>query len=151
MGLSMQTGDRHEGLGRALVAAYVFMAIAACARSAVQIATRFEVAPVAFTLSALSGVVYVLAAIALSREGDSWWRVGTACCALELAGVLAIGAWSLASPEDFPEPTVWSRFGSGYGWIPLALPVLGLLWQRSRARDDSNTLSAQRLRWRHRP
>jgi hypothetical protein len=27
------------------------------------------------------------------------------------------------------EPTVWSHFGSGYGYLPLVLPVLGLLWQ----------------------
>ena len=47
-------------------------------------------------------------------------------------GVLAVGAWSIVAPAAFPEPTVWSHFGSGYGFVPLVLPVLGLLWQRRR-------------------
>lgn len=119
--------------GRALVAIYAFLAIAACARSAVQIATRFDIAPVAFLLSGLSGAIYVLAAVALSREGRRWWRVATVCCSIELAGVLAVGIWSLAAPGDFPEPTVWSGFGSGYGFVPLVLPILGLLWLHRRA------------------
>jgi hypothetical protein len=126
-----------SGWGRALVAAYAFMALAACARSAVQIATRFEVAPLAFALSALSGAVYVLAAVAVSRPGRRWWRIATACLAAELAGVLAIGTWSVHDPSLFPEPTVWSQYGSGYGFVPLVLPCLGLLWQGHRAADPS--------------
>ena len=130
----MASGEVSDSrLGRVLVATYAFLALAACARSAVQIATRFEQAPVAFLLSGLSGAIYVVAALALSREGPRWWIVGTASCTVELAGVLAVGVWSLASPSTFPEPTVWSHFGSGYGWVPLALPLLGLLWQRRRA------------------
>ncbi len=123
--------------GRALVAVYAFMALAACARSALQIATRFEQAPVAFLLSGLSGCVYLCAAVALSRSGERWWTVGTICCGIELAGVLAVGAYSLADPEAFPEPTVWSQFGRGYGFLPLMLPVLGLLRQRARRRVPS--------------
>jgi hypothetical protein len=121
------------GWGRALVAAYAFMALAAGARSAVQIGSRFELAPLAFTLSAASAAVYLLAAVALSRPGPGWWRLATACCAAELAGVLVVGTWSLLDPALFPEPTVWSGFGSGYGCFPLLLPCLGLLWQRRRA------------------
>ncbi len=111
------------------------MALAACSRSAVQIATRFEAAPLAFSLSALSGVVYALAVLALARPGPHWWRLATACCAAELAGVLGVGTWSLLNPALFPVPTVWSHYGSGYGCFPLVLPCLGLLWQRRRRRQ----------------
>jgi hypothetical protein len=120
------------GWGRALTAAYAFMALAAGARSAVQIAAEFDAAPLAFTLSAASAAIYLLAAIALRRDGRHWWTVGTAACTVELAGVLAIGTWSLLDPGRFPAATVWSGFGSGYGCFPLALPLLGLLYQRSR-------------------
>ena len=123
-----------SGWGRALVTSYAFMALAAGARSAVQIATRFEVAPLAFSLSAASAAVYLLAAVALSRPGPRWWQLATVCCAAELAGVVAVGAWSFLDPPLFPEPTVWSHLGSGYGCFPLLLPCLGLLWQRHRAR-----------------
>jgi hypothetical protein len=31
---------------------------------------------------------------------------------------------------------VWSDFGSGYGWLPLVLPFVGLAWLwRTRPRD----------------
>jgi hypothetical protein len=28
---------------------------------------------------------------------------------------------------------VWSGYGSGYGFVPLVLPVLGLLWLRHQS------------------
>ena len=128
-------GAANSAWGRALVAAYAFMALAACARSAVQIATRFGAAPVAFGLSAVSGAIYVVAAVSLSRLGARAHLVASVCCATELAAVLAVGAWSLLDPGRFPEPTVWSEFGAGYGFFPLVLPVLGLLWlARTRPR-----------------
>jgi hypothetical protein len=120
------------GWPRALTAAYAFMALAAGARSVVQIATEFDAAPLAFSLSAASAAIYLLAAVALRREGPRWWTLGTAACSVELAGVLAIGAWSLLDPARFPAATVWSGFGGGYGCFPLALPLLGLLYQRRR-------------------
>ena len=40
--------------------------------------------------------------------------------------MLAVGALSYAVPAAFPDKTVWSHFGSGYGFVPLVLPVLGL-------------------------
>ena len=39
-----------------------------------------------------------------------------------------VGLLTLVDPGAFPDETVWSQFGSGYGYIPLVLPVLGLLW-----------------------
>ncbi|MBS1677355.1 MAG: hypothetical protein JST08_08210 [Actinobacteria bacterium] len=123
------------GWSRALTAAYAFMALAAGARAGVQIATEFDAAPLAFTLSATSSAIYLLAAFALRREGPRWWRLGTAACSVELVGVLAIGTWSLLDPDRFPATTVWSGFGSGYGCLPLALPALGLLYQWRRRRD----------------
>ena len=120
------------GWSRALTAAYAFMALAAGARAVVQIATEFGAAPLAFTLSAASAAIYLLAAIALRREGPRWWTVGTAACSIELLGVFAIGTWSLLDPALFPAATVWSGFGGGYGCFPLALPLLGLLYQLRR-------------------
>ena len=51
-------------------------------------------------------------------------------CVVELAGVLAVGVISLLVPQHFPDPTVWSEFGIGYGFVPLVLPILGLLYLR---------------------
>lgn len=120
--------SRAVGVGRVLIAVYAILALAATARSLVQIITRFEVAPVAYVLSGIAGLVYILATIALLRRGDLWYRVAWVTIVFEFAGVLAIGTLSLVDPALFPADTVWSVFGRGYLFIPLVLPVLGMLW-----------------------
>ncbi len=121
---------RALGVGRVLIAVYAILALAATARSAYQIATKFGDAPVAYLLSALAGAVYVLATIALLGRGERWYRVAWITIAFELVGVLIVGGLSLADPVLFPAYTVWSYFGRGYIFIPLVLPVLGMLWLR---------------------
>ncbi|MFV2111972.1 hypothetical protein ACFHW0_06460 [Micromonospora sp. LOL_025] len=118
----------NAGPGRLLIAVYLLFAIAATSRAGLQIVTKFDEAPVAYLLSALAAAIYIVAAVGLARAGAAGRRVALACCAVELVGVLGVGALSLADPELFPDETVWSQFGSGYGYIPLVLPVLGLLW-----------------------
>jgi hypothetical protein len=119
-----------SGFGRALITVYGVFALAATARAGVQIGTKFHEAPLAYLLSAFSGVVYLLATVALARGGAGWHRVATIACSVELAGVLAIGTMSWVQPKDFAHPTVWSGYGSGYGFIPLVLPMVGLWWLR---------------------
>lgn len=122
-----------SGPGRLLVAVYGIFAVAASSRAGLQLATRFDDAPVAYLLSALAAVVYVVATVALARSRR---RLALLACGFELVGVLVVGAASLLFPEAFPDQTVWSSFGAGYGFVPLALPVLGLL--RLRLTDRSS-------------
>ncbi len=126
-------GPTASGPGRALVTVYGVFALAATSRAGVQLATKFHQAPLAYLLSAFSAVVYVLATLALARRGRRWHRVATVACTVELVGVLAVGTMSLVQPRDFAHPTVWSGYGSGYGWIPLVLPMVGLWWLRRTA------------------
>lgn len=114
-----------SGPGRALVAVYAVFALAATARSAVQLATRFDEAPLAYLLSAVAAVVYVVATATFLLGSR---LIATASCSIELAGVLAVGTASVADPAAFPDATVWSGYGAGYGFVPLLLPPLGLLW-----------------------
>lgn len=128
--------NRSLGIGRLLVAVYGVFAISATARASFQLATKFEEAPLAYSLSALSAVVYILATISLAKAGANWRRVSFWAVGFELVGVLAIGTLSLALPQYFDHPTVWSGFGAGYGYVPVVLPVLGLVWLwRQRAQD----------------
>jgi hypothetical protein len=119
-----------SGPGRLLVAVYALFALAASARAGVQIATKFSHAPVAYVLSAFAGVVYILATVTLANGSPAARRIAIASCSVELAGVLAVGTWSVADPATFPDATVWSGYGSGYGFVPLVLPIFGLLWLR---------------------
>ncbi len=128
MSTSRSGSTRAVGVGRVLVVVYAILALAATARSAFQIATKFETAPVAYLLSALAGVVYVVATVAFIRRGDAWYRVAWVTLVFELVGVLTVGTLSLVDPVLFPADTVWSIYGRGYVFIPLMLPILGMLW-----------------------
>ncbi|ETK32059.1 hypothetical protein [Microbispora sp. ATCC PTA-5024] len=114
-----------SGPGRVLVAVYGVFALAATSRAGVQIATRFGEAPLAYLLSAVAAVVYIVLTVALARGAR---RVAVAACLVELAGVLVVGTLSLVDAAAFPQATVWSGYGSGYGFVPLVLPVVGLFW-----------------------
>lgn len=119
-----------SGLGRLLVAVYAVFALSATGRSTVQIATKLDEAPVPYLLSGLAALVYLVATVALAMDGARWWRIALAACVVELVGVLGVGTVSLLVPEEFAEPTVWSHFGQGYGFVPLVLPFVGLAWLR---------------------
>jgi hypothetical protein len=114
--------------GQALVFLYGFFAFAAGGRSVYQVATRFDEAPVAVSLSVVAAAVYLLAFTQLRRRDPRAWRLSVAACSFELAGVLVVGTLSLAYPDLFPRATVWSTFGFGYGFVPLLLPIAGLAW-----------------------
>lgn len=111
-----------------LIAVYAIFALSATARAGVQIAGKFSEAPVAYLLSALAGVVYILATIGLAGHGPGARRLAWAAVAFELVGVLAVGTLTVLDTGDFPDDTVWSVYGRGYGFIPLVLPVIGLWW-----------------------
>jgi hypothetical protein len=116
-----------------LVALYGIFALAAGARAAVQVSTRFGEAPLAYLLSAVAAVVYVVATAGLVRGGRSGRRTALVAITVELVGVLVVGTLSLVHPGAFPDETVWSGYGRGYLFVPLVLPVLGLWLLRSRA------------------
>lgn len=123
-----------HGFGRVLVAVYGLLALAATGRSILQITEYFDRAPVPFLLSALAALIYLVATIGLARGDRASVCLATIALTVELVGVLVVGTWSVVRPEAFPEKTVWSHFGAGYGYVPLVLPLVGLWWIRRTAR-----------------
>ncbi|MGX1129353.1 hypothetical protein RKD49_001543 [Streptomyces glaucescens] len=119
-----------SGPGTLLVWLYGVMVVGAVSRSAYQIATEFDRAPLAYSLSAVAGVVYGFITYTLFRGGETARRAARLCCAAELVGVLVVGTWTLVEPSAFPDATVWSDFGMGYLFIPVLLPVSALFWLR---------------------
>ncbi|WP_317447802.1 hypothetical protein [Streptomyces collinus] len=118
------------GPGMLLVWFYGVMVVGAVSRSAYQIATDFGRAPLAYSLSAVAGLVYGFITYTLIRGGERARRAALVCCAAELAGVLVVGTWTLADPSAFPDATVWSDYGMGYVFIPVLLPLSALYWLR---------------------
>ncbi|MCA1783067.1 MAG: hypothetical protein ABR500_04165 [Dermatophilaceae bacterium] len=124
-----------SGPGLIIVVVYGVLALAATGRSILQIVEYFERAPLSYLLSAFAAVVYILATIALA---SGMRRLAWATISIEMVGVLVVGLASYLVPEYFPDRTVWSHFGSGYGFVPLVLPALGLWWL-SRSRRAPHT------------
>ena len=127
-GPTVEGRDRHglrSGPGLIIIVVYGVLALAATGRSILQIVGYFERAPLSYLLSAFAAVVYILATVALAL---GLRRLAWVTISIEMAGVLLVGLASYLVPESFPDRTVWSHFGSGYGFVPLVLPVLGLWW-----------------------
>lgn len=122
------SSSRAVGVGRLLIAVYAILALGATARSFVQIVERFDEAPVAYSLSAVSAVVYIVATVALIIPGRAWYVVAWVTICFELVGVLLVGTLSITHPELFAHASVWSHFGRGYVFVPLVIPILGLIW-----------------------
>lgn len=140
----MTTPDTSQGRGivSLLVSVYAVLSLAALGRSGYQIATKFDEAPLAYSLSALAAVVYVIATVGLVMANRSWARrVAIGAVLFEAAGVLVVGTISVVVPGLFPADTVWSDYGRGYLFIPLVLPFLGMWWLIRHRRQDSRGVS----------
>ncbi|MGA5362198.1 hypothetical protein [Streptomyces purpurascens] len=117
-----------SGPGTLLVWLYGVMVVGAVSRSAYQIATEFDRAPLAYSLSAVAGLVYGFITYSLVRGGETARRAALVCCVAELVGVLTVGTWTLVEQSAFPDATVWSDFGMGYLFIPVLLPLSAIYW-----------------------
>lgn len=113
-----------------LIVAYSVLALAALGRSSFQIATKFADAPVPYTVSAASAVLYVVIAVALWKSKEKLAIVGST---IELAGVTIVGTLGYIESSWWPDETVWTGYGSAYGWVPLLLPIVAL-WALLRGR-----------------
>ena len=122
------------GIGRLLISVYGIFALSATARASYQLFRKFDDAPVAYTLSLLSAITYILVTISLTKQSQRWAQVSTSLVIFELVGVVTVGVLSLALPELFKHPSVWSEFGIGYGFLPLALPILAMIWLGRRSK-----------------
>jgi hypothetical protein len=129
--VSTPAPSTRTGFGRVLVFVYGVFAVAATSRALVQLATDASNAPVAYSLSLFSGLVYIAATWALATDHR---RLAITTVLVELTGVLVIG--TLDHPDDIDRASVWSDYGNGYGYVPLVLPFIGLWWLYRLGRAD---------------
>ena len=123
------------GFRTLLVSVYIVLSLAAVGRSGYQLAVKFSEAPLAYLLSAVAALVYVIATVALVLSARPAGRtLAIVALLFEAVGVMGVGTLSVFRPDLFPADTVWSQFGQGYLFIPLVLPFVGLWWIRRRGR-----------------
>ena len=136
-----------SGAHQVLLLVYALFTLAAGARSLVQLATKADEAPFAYSLSLLAAVTYALGWMAIRQASEGRTAFASRMLWIELAGVLAVGTLSLVEDDWFPDATVWSDYGIGYGFVPTILPVAGLLWLRAQdpARAGRGAVTAFRV------
>lgn len=123
-----------------LLALYALFILASGSRAIVQLATRFDEAPVAYVLSLVAALTYVAGWFAIRRAAHGRPQLARVMLWVELGGVVVVGTLSLLVPRWFPDASVWSDYGRGYGWVPAILPVAGLLWlHRARPRVETGS------------
>ena len=120
----------------ALLAGYSLLALAATGRSTYELFVKFDEAPLAYSLSMVAALVYIVAVWAIARGDAASLRVARIACTFELAGVLIVGTLSVVSDDLFTDNTVWSYYGVAYGFLPLIMPGLALWWIARQQRRD---------------
>lgn len=118
--------------GRILVFVYGILAFAASGRASFELTTKFSEAPVPYGFSVAAALIYIVATWALATNR---WHLAVAAVGFELCGVLGVGFSSLVWTSSFPEASVWSDFGAGYGYVPLVLPIAGMWWLAKNRAD----------------
>jgi len=128
------------GVGNIVIGVYAVFALSATARAAYQIYKKFDEAPISYSLSFVAGLIYIIAIMALIRRN---YTLAKLTISIELIGVVFVGGLSYLAPDLFPQASVWSHFGGGWGselkdfgyyYIPLVLPIFGLWWLRRTSR-----------------
>lgn len=127
----MSSKRQTRGVGNLVIAIYAVFALSATVRAVYQLLRKYDEAPLAYWLSLVAAVVYVVATFALAKGKYS---LAEKTLVFELVGVMTVGSLSYLVPGLFAHPSVWSYFGLGYGLIPLLLPIFGLWWIRRTKR-----------------
>ena len=127
----MSSKRQTRGVGNLVIAIYAVFALSATVRAVYQLLRKYDEAPLAYWLSLVAAVIYIVATFALAKGKYS---LAEKTLVFELVGVVTVGLLSYLVPSLFAHPSVWSYFGLGYGLIPLLLPIFGLWWIRRTKR-----------------
>jgi hypothetical protein len=119
---------RALGSGRLLIAVYGVFALAASGRAVFELFTKFELAPLSYTLSAISAVIYLVIAVTLADPRQFARRIALVALWFELIGVLSVGTAGFFVAELGEYHTVWWMYGAAYACFPVALPIFGLYY-----------------------
>jgi integral membrane protein len=121
-----------SGAHQVLLLVYAVFTLSAGARAVFQLVTKADEAPVAYSLSLVAALTYALGWVAIRRASEGRTAFASRMLWIELAGVVTVGTLSLLVQDWFPDSSVWSDYGIDYGFVPVALPVAGLLWLRAQ-------------------
>lgn len=116
------------GLGRLVMAAFWLFGAWVTINAVVDV-LHWNSGPIGPVLVALvAGLVYLLAALALTHNGRRMRMIGWASVSVEAIGPVLVGVLGVGVPQLSDPRSPWGAFGADYWYIPLVLPVVGLVW-----------------------
>ena len=79
-------------------------------------------------VAVLAGVTYLLVALGITHNGKKMRIMAWAALVASLVGPFVMGLFELGIEQVSAVPSAWARFGAYYWYVPLVLPVIGLVW-----------------------
>ena len=106
---------RSIALHRIIVALYAILSLAGLGRSSFQVLTKFDQAPLAYSLSSFAALMYVLATLAIALSARKGPRgVAMVALGIELVRVVGVGAASLVRPDSTAEQRLQRAVASAH-------------------------------------
>lgn len=122
------TRPRSLGLGRVVMALFWVFGVWTTVTGVLDLVHVGEGPLGSAIVSVLAGVVYLVAAVGITHNGRRMRIIGWAAMVVSAVGPILVGLLGLGLPELSATRSPWGAFGGHYFFIPLVLPVIGLVW-----------------------
>lgn len=119
---------RALGLGRLVMLAFWGIAVWTSSVAVVDLLDHREASWWPHVLALLAGIVYLLAAIALTHNGRRMRILGWACIGATIMVPILVGISGLVRAYPSGPRSLWVAFGSDFFYLPLLVSVIGAAW-----------------------
>ena len=116
------------GLGRVVMVIFWAFGVWTTANAIIDL-FHLDDEPLGPALTALlAGLVYLLAALGITHNGKRMRILGWTTVTLELIGPLMVGMMSVGISQLSVSRSAWANCGADYYYLPLIIPIIGLIW-----------------------
>lgn len=127
-GASVDDRPRALGLGRLVMVAFWGVGLWLTGAALADLFTHGEGPRGPEILALVAGVVYLLAALALTHNGRRMRIIGWACIGATIAAPILFAVAGVGLPQLAEPRSAWTGFGSDFFYLPLLVSVIGCVW-----------------------
>lgn len=121
--------SRSWGWGRLVIAVFWIFGIVATGFSLWGLNDGSDVPLGPRLISLVAGVVYLMVALGMTHNGRRMRIIAWVGLIISLVGPVIVAIQELGFPSySAAGLSPWSRFGGDYWYLPMVLPIVGLVW-----------------------